>query len=157
MRHERSKPGKSSLDPLEPVAKGLVSGLVVGPGLGVDPFSFEGLVVSFYFAVLLGMIGFDRDMTDAVLGAAYLRRQADDYEYAVPLAEKANDPYFLLGRGQLRYIGVGASGRQVLEAAVAEVESLITGLLPDALRVFWLGPGGALPDLDPARAASREE
>ena len=121
---------------------------------------FEGLVVSFHFAVLLRMIRFDRDMTDAVLGVAYLRRQADDYEAAVPLAEKANDPYFLLGRGQLRYIGVGASGRQVLEAAVAEVESLITdltGLLPDALRVFWLGPGGALPDLDPARAASREE
>ena len=68
MRHERSKSGKSPLDPLEPVAEGLVSGLVVGPGLGVSPFGFEGLVVSFHFAVLLGMIGFDRDMTDAVLG-----------------------------------------------------------------------------------------
>ena len=52
MRHERSKSGKSPLDLLEPVAEGLVS----------------GLVVSLYFAVLLGMIRFDRDMTDVVLG-----------------------------------------------------------------------------------------
>ena len=28
----------------------------------------SGLIVSFYFAVLLGMIRFDHDMTDAVLG-----------------------------------------------------------------------------------------
>ena len=53
---------------VEPVVEGLVSGLVVGPGLGVGPFAFEGLVVSFYFAVLLGMIRSDRDMTDVVLG-----------------------------------------------------------------------------------------
>ena len=50
----------------EPVFEGLVSGLVVGPGLLVGPFAFEGLVVSFYFAVLLGMIGLDRDMADTV-------------------------------------------------------------------------------------------
>ena len=53
---------------VEPVAEGLVSGLVVGPGLGVGPFAFEGLVVSFHFAVLLKMVRSDRDMTDVVLG-----------------------------------------------------------------------------------------
>ena len=61
---------------VEPVLEGLVSGFVVGPGLLVGPFAFEGLVVSFYFAVLLGMIRFDRDMADTVPGKQIGERSA---------------------------------------------------------------------------------
>ena len=47
---------------------GLGFWFVVGPGSQVGPFAFEGLVVSFYFAVLLAMIRLDRDMADTVPG-----------------------------------------------------------------------------------------
>ena len=44
---------------VEPVGEGLGSGFFVGPGLPVGPFGFEGLVVAFHFAVLLGEEGFE--------------------------------------------------------------------------------------------------
>ncbi len=92
---------------VEPVAEGLVSGLVVGPGLGVGPFGFEGLVVSFHFAVLLGMIRFDRDMTDAVLGEQGSERSAAGVA-AVVIGHDLRD----VGDAQLVEVVYGAGGER---------------------------------------------
>ena len=87
--------------------EGLVSGLVVGPGLEVGPFGFEGLVVSFYFAVLLGMIGFDRDMTDAVLGEQGSERSAAGVAPVV-VGHDLRD----VGDAQLVEVAEGAGGER---------------------------------------------